>query len=160
MPAILPARLLQRRPDVRAAEFALQSELARLKLRKLALFPTINLQPGVTISDTIGGGQDYGSAIWSLGAGLTIPVLERPRLLAEIGAERAVAEQQVIAYERAVQTAYVETENALVQLESDKRRVAILRDAAAHAEAAYNKNRIAYSRGFVDLQTALNVENT
>ncbi|MGZ8406481.1 MAG: efflux transporter outer membrane subunit [Caulobacteraceae bacterium] len=160
VPAILPARLMQRRPDVRRAEFALQAELARLQVRKLALFPKINLQPGVTITDTIGGDFSGADAIWSLGAGLTVPILERPRLLAEIGAERAVAEQFVIAYERAVQTAYVESENALVQLDSDRRRVNILRDATTHAEAAYRKNNIAYQRGFVDLQTVLIAEQT
>ena len=41
----------------------------------------------------------------------------------------------MIAYERAVQTAYVETENALVLLDSDRRRAEILRAAEARAEA-------------------------
>lgn len=158
-PPVLPAELLQRRPDIRSAEFALQSELSRLKLSRLALFPTINLQPGYTLSQTFGGG-DVTTGFWSLGAGLTVPILERPRLLAELGVQRAVAETQVVGFERAVQTAYAEAENALVLLESDRRRVAVLRAASASAEAAALKTRIAYTRGFSDLQTALIAETT
>ncbi|HEX8233924.1 MAG TPA: TolC family protein [Caulobacteraceae bacterium] len=158
-PPVLPAELLQRRPDVRQAEIALQAELQRLELRRLALYPTINLQPGVTLTQTIGSGN-VTSGLWSLGAGLTVPILERPRLLAEVGVQRAFAEQQVVAFERAVQTAYAESENALVLLESDRRRVAVLSDAVARAEAAARKTRTAYSRGFSDLQTALIAETT
>ena len=159
VPDTIPGALLARRPDVRSAEYQIVSRAAQLKLAKLALFPTINLQPGVTVAKTIGD-FGYSSLFWNLAAGASVPILDRPKLIAQIHEQHAIAEQVVIAYERAVQTAYTEVENALVLLDSDKRRVDILVAAEKRAEAAYEKARIGYARGLNDLQTALVAENT
>lgn len=159
VPDTIPGALLARRPDVRSAEYQIVSRAAQLKLAKLALFPTINLQPGVTVAKTIGD-FGYSSLFWNLAAGASVPILDRPKLIAQIHEQHAIAEQVVIAYERAVQTAYTEVENALVLLDSDKRRVEILVAAEKRAEAAYEKARIGYARGLNDLQTALVAENT
>jgi outer membrane protein TolC len=59
-----------------------------------------------------------------------------------------------------VQTAYAEAENALVSLDSDRRRVEHLRAAERNAAAAYEAKRIGYSRGFNDIQAALTAEST
>jgi NodT family efflux transporter outer membrane factor (OMF) lipoprotein len=158
VPAIVPARLLERRPDVKQAQWALTAQLEQHHLSKLALFPTLNLQPGATVTQTLGDFNQT-SLLWNLGAGLTVPVLDRPKLLSEVGIQRGVAEEFVVAYERAVQTAYVETENALVLLDSDRKRVEILRAADASAEAAYQKKRKGYVLGVNDLQAALIAEN-
>jgi NodT family efflux transporter outer membrane factor (OMF) lipoprotein len=159
IPDLIPGELLARRPDVRAAENQVLSRAAQLKIAKLQLFPTINLQPGATISKTIGD-FGYTSLFWNLASGVTVPVLDRPKLIAQIHEQHALAEQIVIAYERAVQTAYSEVENALVLLDSDGKRVAILTAAERRAESAYEKSRIGYARGLNDLQTALVAENT
>jgi outer membrane protein TolC len=89
-----------------------------------------------------------------------VPILDRPRLLAQVGVQRAFGEELVVNYERAVQTAYVETENALVLLDSDRRRVEILRAAEARAESGYRKKRQGYLLGVDDLTTALVAETT
>ena len=57
-----------------------------------------------------------------------------------------------------MQTAYGEAENALVRLDADRRRVALLAEGAARAERAYEAARIRYQRGLGDLQTALSAE--
>ena len=59
---------------------------------------------------------------------------------------------------KAVQTAFGEAENALVQLESDRRRVDLLQDGEARARRAYEASRKGYAAGFVDLQTTLDNE--
>lgn len=159
VPSVIPGELLARRPDVRSAEFQVVSRAAQLKIAKLQLFPTITLQPGATIAKTIGAGG-YSSFFWNLAAGVTVPILDRPKLIAQIDQQHALAEQIVIAYERAVQTAYSEVENALVLLDSDGKRVAILTAAEKRAQSAYEKTRIGYARGLNDLQTALVAENT
>jgi NodT family efflux transporter outer membrane factor (OMF) lipoprotein len=159
VPQVLPARLLERRPDVKQAEWALSAQLQQHKLAKLALFPTLNLQPGATVTQTLGDFTQT-SLLWNLGVGLTVPILDRPRLFAEIGVQHGVGEELVVAYERAVQTAYAESENALVLLDSDRKRAQILRDAEARAEAAYQKKRKGYVLGVNDLQAALIAETT
>jgi len=97
---------------------------------------------------------------WSVAANLTMPILDRPRLLAQIHAQKAVAEQNVIAYEKAVQTAYGDTETAFNYLQSDTRRVQMLTSAERRAESAYEKARVGYARGVNDLTAALQAETT
>ena len=87
-----------------------------------------------------------------------MPVLDRPRLLSLVRQQRAVAEQAVIAYEKSVQTAYSDTEQAFGYYESDKKRVAFLRDAEKNADFAYQAKETGYTRGFNDLQTTLTAE--
>ena len=132
---------------------------ATLKTDDLSLLPTINLQPDVSITKTTGP-FGYSSAAWSIGAALAQPVLDRPRLIAQIHAQRAVAEQDVIAYEKAVQTAYGDVETAFTYLDSDARRVRMLTEAEHRAESAYEKARLGYARGFTDLTAALQAETT
>ncbi len=159
VPAVLPADLLRRRPDVRAAEQRITSAAGTLKVDQLAVLPTLKINPGLTLSKSTGvfGATD---AAWSIGGNLTQPVLDRPRLIAQMHAQRAVAEQDVIAYEKAVQTAYGDTENAFTFLESDGRRVRLLVDAEARAHSAYDKASVGYARGFNDLTSTLSTEAT
>ena len=159
VPATLPGDLLRRRPDVKAAEWRIVSAKGTLKVDELAVLPTLKLTPGVTLQDSTGV-FGAASAAWSIGASLTAPVLDRPRLIAAMHAQRAVAEQDVIAYEKAVQTAYGDTETAFIYLDSDSRRVVTLTDAERHAESAYEKSRIGYTRGFSDLTATLQAETT
>jgi len=157
VPGGIPGELLARRPDVREAQWRLASAAGQLTTAQLALFPTFKLSPGLGVTKL--EGQDS-SGSWSLGVSATVPILDIPRLLTEIRAQKAVSEQQVLAYERAVQTAFAEAENALVYLDADNRRVRLLRAAERNAAVAYDAKRIGYSRGFNDLQTALNAETT
>ena len=159
VPTTLPGDLLRRRPDVREAEWRIVSATHTLRYDELAVLPTIKLQPGISLTKATGPfGQT--SWAWSIAGNLAQPVLDRPRLIAQMHAQRAVAEQDVIAYEGAVQQAYADVENALVYLDSDRRRVDMLRSAEARAEKAYENERTAYGRGLVDLPTALQVEST
>jgi outer membrane protein TolC len=57
-----------------------------------------------------------------------------------------------------VQTAYGEAENALVQLDSDRRRVALLTDGEARARRAYTAANRRYADGMDDLTQALSAE--
>ena len=91
------------------------------------------------------------------GGSVTQPLLSIPRLLAELKAQNARTEQAVIAYEKAVQTAFQDSEAALVRLDADRRRVALLTDGEARAPRAYQANRIGYGRGIIDLRPTLYV---
>jgi NodT family efflux transporter outer membrane factor (OMF) lipoprotein len=159
VPAAVPGDLLRRRPDVKAAEWRIVSAKSTLKVDELAVLPTIKLDPGVTLTKSTGP-FGYASAAWSIGGNLTQPVLDRPRLLQQIHAQRAVAEQEVIAYESAVQTAYNDVETAFIFLDSDARRVHMLTEAESRARAAYDSARIGYGRGLTDITAALQAETT
>jgi multidrug efflux system outer membrane protein len=161
IPASVPGQLLARRPDVREAAAKLTSAKGMLKLDELALFPNFTLQPGVgLISQPILGTANSISNPWSIGVNFAQPILDMPRLKAEIRAQGARADQAVIAYEKAVQTAYGESDNALVQLGSDEARVRLLTAGEAEGLRAYKASQRRYSAGIDDLTTVLTAERT
>jgi NodT family efflux transporter outer membrane factor (OMF) lipoprotein len=157
VPRAIPGELLARRPDVRAAQQRVESAAGKLTLNKRALLPTFTLQPSAGLTQQ-GYGSDTQFSYWTLAAGATAPVLDRPRLLALVRQQRAVGEQAVIAYEKSVQTAYTDAETAFTYYDSDKRRVILLTDAEKNAGFAYRAKQTGYARGFNDLQTALTAE--
>ena len=171
-PAAVPGELLQRRPDVREAEQRLAVAIAQLKVDRVNLFPKLTIMPGVGLarstSDSFTGFSSTGAptfgkvssvvANWSIGAGLSVPVLNRPYLLATARASGARAEQAVIAYDSAVQTAYGEAENALVELQSDRDRLALLTAGERSARVAYDGAKTRYEAGLDDLTSLLSAE--
>jgi len=160
VPATVPGALLARRPDVQEAYAKLHSAAGQLKLDELALFPKFTLQPGVSLSSSNVTGSPIVSDAWSIGLGAALPILDRPRLQAEIRAQGARADQAVIAYEQAVQTAYGEAESALVELTSDERRVVLLSAGEAQGRSAYDAARKRYEMGMDDLTSVLTAERT
>ncbi|MBS4095505.1 MAG: efflux transporter outer membrane subunit [Sulfuricella sp.] len=113
-PLGLPARLLEARPDIRQAEENLIALNARIGVAKAALFPAISLT-GLL------GGQSMelsnlfasGARIWSLGFALSLPIFDAGRLDAQVDQATAQQKQGVAAYQRAVENAFREVNDAL-----------------------------------------------
>jgi multidrug efflux system outer membrane protein len=160
VPAAVPGELLARRPDVRQAEAGVRSAAGRLTYAKLAFFPTFTLTPGIGLSHSEQPGYESSTRNWSIGAGVTQPILSIPRLLQDLKAQNARTEQAVIAYEKAVQTAYGEADSALTRLDADRRRVGLLSDGEGRAARAFGASRIRYAAGLDDLTTALGAEQS
>ena len=165
VPAATPGQLLARRPDVREAAARLASASGNLNISELALFPTVTLTPGVGISKAIspsfldaGAETSTTSSAWTLGGNLSIPVLNIPKLMSDIKASNARVEQAAITYEKTVQTAFGEADNALTQLAADERRVALLAAGERRAAGAYESSRKSYAAGLTDLTTTLQAE--
>ncbi len=155
---------------MREAQARLASASGTLKINELALLPTFNITPGVGLTKSVqpsfpfagggGGKTSTTSSAWTIGANVSIPVLNIPALLADIDAQDARTQQAAIAFEKAVQTAYGEAENAMLQLAADQRRVAVLTAGEARAERAYIANRKGYGLGLIDLTTTLQAEQS
>lgn len=159
-PAVLPGDLLARRPDVREAQARLESAAGQLTTAKLELFPRFDLLPGVGLSALDQEGVlEQRTSFWSLGLGVSVPILDRPRLHAQIREQSARTEQAVLAYERAVQTAFSETDQALLQLAANRERSQILIRGETHGRKAYDAALIRYRVGIADLQTLLDAES-
>jgi NodT family efflux transporter outer membrane factor (OMF) lipoprotein len=157
LPPTAPAELLARRPDVREAEARLRVAVDTARIAGLALLPTFTLQPSASISRT-SGVYAATNSVWSIGVGALLPVLDRPRLMAAVRRDRARGEQAVIAFERAVQTAYGEAENAMTLLEADEARLVRLTNAETQARFAYDAARQGYQAGLTDINALLDAE--
>lgn len=77
---------------------------------------------------------------------------------AQLKAEGARAEQAVLAYERIVQTAFSESDQALTRLQADRRRVATLDAGEQRARKAFDAAQKRYELGFANLQELLDGE--
>jgi len=160
VPGALPSDLLQRRPDVRQAQAAVRSAAGQQRLAQLAFFPSFTLSPGLGWSRIEQPGFSTETSNWSIGGSITQPILSIPRLMSELKVQNARTEQAVTAYEKTVQTAFQEAEGALVNLDADRKRVALLVDGEVRARRAYEAARTGYARGLTDLNTALSAEQS
>ncbi|MDB5437247.1 MAG: efflux system protein [Phenylobacterium sp.] len=160
VPEAIPSELLKRRPDVREAEARVAAQAGRSDADILAFLPTLNFTPGLGWQKQSQPGFSVTAQSLVTGGTFTQPLLSIPKLLAELKAQNARTEQAVIAYEKAVQTAFSESEGALVRLDADRRRVALLTDGEVRAARGYRASKIGYDRGLTDLQTALSAEQS
>jgi len=159
LPETTPGELLGRRPDVREAEARVRSAAGALTLDELALLPTFTLTPSTT-QTRVTGSNGYSTGLWSIGANLLLPILDRPRLLAQIRGQRARAEQAIIAYEKTVQTAYGEAEQTMTTYMANRARLTQQAIAVDRARFAFEAQRAGYNAGIVDLTTLLTAQRT
>lgn len=157
VPPGLPADLLVRRPDVLEARARLESALGRLRTAELAQLPTITLTPSAGINVQRGVITST-TGFWSIGAGLLVPLLDRARLRTEVRIQDARTEQAVLAFERSVQRAYSESDQAIARLTAERRRAELLLRGETSARAAYEAALTRYRRGLTDLQELLDTE--
>ncbi|TLZ16619.1 MAG: efflux transporter outer membrane subunit [Gammaproteobacteria bacterium] len=112
-PAGLPSSLLERRPDLRAAEQNLVAANANVGVAKANLFPSITLtaaggSESSAMSDLFRGS----TRTWSVGAGLLQPLLSPQRSLFELA--DAQKRQALLQYQQSIQVAFREVSDALI----------------------------------------------
>jgi NodT family efflux transporter outer membrane factor (OMF) lipoprotein len=160
VPDAIPSELLKRRPDVREAQARVVAASGRSEADILAFLPTLNFTPGLGWQKSSQPGFSVTAQSVITGGSFIQPLLSIPKLLSELRAQDARTEQAVIAYEKAVQTAFADSEGALVQLDSDRKRVVLFIDGEARAGRGYRATKLGYDRGLTDLQTALSAEQS
>ena len=162
-PPGLPSTLLDRRPDIRQAEAALQAANARIGVARAAMLPTITLTgsyggQSAELSDLLGSG----ARIWSLGFGLSLPIFDAGRLQARTEQAEARQRQALAGYQKSIETAFREVGDALGNSE---RSVAAEGDLQRRLDAARNTTRLARARyeagysGYLELLDALRTQN-
>jgi multidrug efflux system outer membrane protein len=115
IPAGLPSALIERRPDIRGAEQRLVAANARIGEARAAFFPQISLTgffgvESAALSDLFTGP----ARIWSFGPTVTLPIFNAGRNRARLDATEARRTEALAQYERAIQQAFREVEDALV----------------------------------------------
>jgi multidrug efflux system outer membrane protein len=152
VPAGLPSALLERRPDIRAAEQNLIAANADIGVAKAAYFPQLSL------SGLIGGQSTQLSKLfsgpnsaWSFVPQLSQPIFTAGRLRSNVKLAEAQRDSAVVQYQKAIQTAFTEVSNALIA----HQRVREAREKQESLVAVLEeRKRLAYMRyqGGVDTQ--------
>lgn len=116
-PAVLPSTLLERRPDVAAAERGMQSENALIGVQVAAYYPDISLSALYGYSgNPIGSLIEVANRVWSIGASATETLFEGGLRNADVALARATYDAQVAFYRQTVLTAFQQVEDELVAL--------------------------------------------
>jgi NodT family efflux transporter outer membrane factor (OMF) lipoprotein len=154
----IPADLLTRRPDVRAAERRLGQSTALVAQAEANRYPSVSLTGTINATGAQLGDLARSSSIsWSFGPTLSVPVFTGGQLKAAVELAEAERDQTFLAYKAAVLTALEDVENAAVSLARQRTKsVKLAASATAYGEAA-RLSRTLYEGGassFLDVLTA------
>jgi len=152
VPAGMPSSLLERRPDIRAAEQALIAANANIGVAKAAYFPQLSL------SGLLGGQSSQLASLfsgphstWSFVPQVTQPIFTAGRLKSNVKLAEAERTSALVQYERTIQTAFSEVSNALI---AHQRTRESRLEQETLVTALQDRTRLAYVRyrGGVDTQ--------
>jgi multidrug efflux system outer membrane protein len=166
VPPGLPSDLLERRPDIAAAERALAAANARIGVAKAAFFPAISLTGSAGFAS---GEMDNlfhaDSRIWSIGPSLYLPIFQGGRNRANLERSRAVFDESVAVFRQHVLVAFREVQDALTatrllaeEAEAQDRALASAQRAAAIAQIRYDAGFVTYLEVVDAQRTALATE--
>jgi NodT family efflux transporter outer membrane factor (OMF) lipoprotein len=153
IPVGMPSELLERRPDVIAAERRVAAAFYRVEEAKAARLPRISLTAAVTsISSDLFVLKDRDNPVWSAGASLTAPLYTGGALTGQIEVRTAEQKQAIAEYGRVGARAFGEVENALSTAFALQEREAILAQSVVHNSRALELANIRYKVGVGDLR--------
>src|SRR6266404_5595861 len=168
IPPGLPSALLERRPDISAAERRMASANASIGVAKAAFFPTVQLN-GLAGFESLNTGTlfNWSSRLWAVGPSITLPIFEGGKLRANVRFAKAAYEEMVATYRQSVLTAFSEVEDNVAAQTLLANQYAAESDAlvAARSELEivnnqYRDGLITYLEVATAESTALNVEFT
>jgi NodT family efflux transporter outer membrane factor (OMF) lipoprotein len=161
LPLSLPAKIVEQRPDVRAAEAQLRAANAQVGVAVAAMLPQFS------ITGTLGGTADQipwlfrtGGPYWTLIGGVTQPVFAGGTLLHTERATRAALKQAASLYQSTVITAYQNVADTLHASLSDAATLGGAVETENAAKVAYDLTRRQMEVGYVNYLIALNAETT
>ena len=156
VPAGLPSELLERRPDVVAAERRVAASFNLVEQSKVAQLPRIALTANVSsLTSELFVLQNQNNPAFSFGANLVAPLFQGGALRANIDVRTAEQAQAVADYARIAQRAFGEVENALASELAARDRAPILARAAAENARAVELAGVRYQVGSGDLRAVL-----
>jgi NodT family efflux transporter outer membrane factor (OMF) lipoprotein len=168
VPGIVPSVLLERRPDVAAAERRVAAANANIGIQRAAFFPTVGLTGDLgTQSSRLGSLFSAASSIWSLGLTGALTLLDFGARSARVAEARAAYNQAVATYRQTALTAFQQVEDELAAA----RILAYVAQQRSSAAAAANKvealtqneylaGELGYSDVIVAQTTALQARQT
>ena len=154
VPVGLPSELLERRPDVIAAQKRVAAAFSRVKEAQAARLPRISLTGSVShLTSDLFVLQDRENPTWSVGGSLFMPLFAGGELKAQVEIRTAEQKQAVAEYVKTALAAFGDVENALSSELALEERETILTAAVADAERALRLSEIRYRVGSGDLRS-------
>ena len=154
VPAGLPSELLERRPDIIAAEKRVAAAFSRVKEAQAARLPSISITGGVSdLTSELFVLEDRENPVWSAGGQILAPLFRGGALKAQVEIRTAEQKQAVALYVQTALKAFSDVENALSSELALSQREEILAAAVADSERALFLAQTRYRVGSGDLRT-------
>ncbi|RZL35288.1 MAG: efflux transporter outer membrane subunit [Rubrivivax sp.] len=163
VPLDLPSTLLQRRPDIAAAERRVAAANAQIGIAKSAYYPSLGLNGSVGVgASAVSALGDASSLLWSLGVSAAQTLFDAGATRERVNAASAANDEAVARYRQTVLAAFQDVEDQLATTRVLKAQEALRRQAAESAELAqaqvqnrYEAGQVSYSEVVAAQATAL-----
>jgi len=153
-----PSSLLERRPDIRAAESDLLAANADIGAARAAFFPQFNIGLDLGIAATPIG--DPVTTTLSLLGGVLAPIFKGGLLEGNLAYTKARKEELVENYRKTVLVSFKDVEDSLASVKASQTRENALKTAMDEATKAYNLSQQQYDVGSIDFQVLLDARRT
>ena len=161
VPAGVPSKLLERRPDVAAAERRVAQANAGIGVAQAAYFPSLTLTgSGGFASNALSNLFNVSNRVWSLGLGLADTLLDFGARGAQVDISRAQYDEQVATYRETVLEALQEVESNLAAVHWLGEEVKVQEDAARLARESVELAINQYKAGIVPYTNIVQVQAT
>jgi len=161
IPLAVPSQLLERRPDVAAAERRVMAANANIGIAEAAWFPDLSLSAsGGYRGSSFANWIELPNRVWSLGPQLALNLFDGGARQAERERSEAAYDQTVAQYRQAVLDSFREVEDALVQLRVLEEEAAVQQEALEAARESLRLIENQYSAGTVDFNSVVSVQAT
>jgi outer membrane protein, multidrug efflux system len=152
VPAGLPSRLLERRPDIQQSEQQMIAANAEIGVAKAAYFPDISLTAlGGFQSDSLARLFSGAAGLWNVGPALTQPIFTAGKIRSNVKLAEAADEQAALTYRQTIQQAFRDVSDALIAYQKDREYreqqellTASAQDATRLAEVRYQSGVASY----------------
>ena len=159
IPLSLPSSLLERRPDIAAAERRVVAANAQIGVARAAYFPVLSLSAsGGYRSDSLSDWFTTPNRFWSLGPSLALPLFDGGLRKAQNRQAEAAYDETVATYRQTVLTSLQEVEDNLIALDHLAKEVQFQQEAVAAAREALRLVNNQYKAGTVGFLNVLAAE--
>ncbi len=159
IPVGLPADLLRRRADIRAAEAQVHADTANIGAAISQYFPQFSVNGSFGFNGVaIGQLTQWASQSWSWGPSINWPIFAGGKIAAQVEQAKATLQGDMFAYRNVVLTALNEVESAQFTFSKDQERRAALRNVVDDNQQSYDLSLELYTRGQAEFINVLSAE--
>lgn len=161
IPVELPSQLLERRPDIAAAERKVMAANASIGVARAAYFPDLSLSMnGGYSSSSFNNWIELPNRFWSVGPSLAMTLFDAGRRSAEVDRTVAVYDQTAAQYRQTVLDSFREVENYMVQLRVYGEEAVVRQQALDAARRSLRLTENQYKAGLIGYLDVVNVQTT
>ncbi len=161
VPGAMPSTLLQRRPDIRAAEQKMREANAQIGVAKASFYPAFSIG-GTGGLESIGAANFYDarSRVLTIGPNMTLPIFQGGKLRGNLAASKARYEEALASYQQSILKALQEVEDSMLDVRAYTRQKAALDAALAAARDTERLAQLRYDKGLASYFEVVDANRT